>query len=73
MIRVSRDIMERTLGKIKKLHLISLCGNFVEKHSFRRVSGDAETVPFRKISTAENCVKFRYYTQWKIELLKKWM
>ena len=33
--------MTITLGKTPKIHLISSCGNFVEKHSFRRVSGDS--------------------------------
>ena len=30
-----------TLHKTPKFHLISLCGNFVERHSFQRVSTDS--------------------------------
>ena len=41
-------------------------GNFVERHSFRIVSGDyAETVPFHKMSTPRNQVKLRNFTQCK--------
>ena len=36
----------------------------LRKGSFRIVSGDAETVPFRKISTPGNQVKLRYFSQW---------
>ena len=46
----------RSLRKIPKFHLISWCGNVLERLSFRRVSGasagnSAETVPFQKKST----------------------
>ena len=37
-----------TLHKIPKLHLISWCGNFVERHSFRRVS-DESSETLRKL------------------------
>ena len=30
-----------TLSKMPQFHLISWCGNFVERHSFRIVSGDS--------------------------------
>ena len=30
-----------TLCKIPKFHLISWCGNFMERHSFRRILGDS--------------------------------
>ena len=36
----------------------------LRKGSFRIVSGDAETAPFRKISTPGNQVKLRYFSQW---------
>ena len=48
------------LRKIPSFHLISWCGNFAERHSFRIVS---ETVPFRKTSTPGNQVKWRYFSQ----------
>ena len=42
----------KTLRKIPSFHLTSWCGNFVEMHSSRIVSGDSpETVSFHKIST----------------------
>ena len=44
--------------KYHNFHLISWCGNFVERHSFRIVLGIAqnyaETVPFHKISPPGN-------------------
>ena len=44
-----------TLRKIPKFHLMSWCGNFAERHSFRRVLGEStETVSFHKIFTPEN-------------------
>ena len=44
-----------TLCEIQQFHLISWCGNFVERHSFGRFARNcAETVPFRKISTVRN-------------------
>ena len=49
-------------------HLISWCGNFVEKHSFRIVSGTrdyVETVLLCKISAPGNSVKLRYF--WNLE------
>ena len=53
------------LRKIPWFYLILWCRNFVERLSFRRVSGDSkETVPFRKIPTPGNKVKLRYFTQW---------
>ena len=36
------------LRKIRKYHLIFWCGNFVERHSFRRVSGDSPE-PLQKL------------------------
>ena len=55
------------LRKILKFHLISWCGNFVETHSFCRVSGDSpETprkLPFHNISTPGNQMKLRYFMQ----------
>ena len=38
----ARDLNENelTLRKIPQFHLISWCGNFVERHSFRIVSGE---------------------------------
>ena len=39
-----------TLRKISKFHLISWCGNFVERHSFRRVSGDFHTAKLGEIT-----------------------
>ena len=58
---------------IPKFHLISWCGNFVERRSFRRVSVDLpETLRKRCLSTKfphqEIRVKFRYFTQW----VKNW-
>ena len=37
---VNNDILLLTLRKIPKFHLISWCENFVERHSFRIVSGE---------------------------------
>ena len=55
------------LLKIPKFHLISWYGNFVEKQSlqsFRQFNrNNVETVLFRKISTSENQLKFRYFPQ----------
>ena len=34
-------LSKTTLCEIPKFHLISWCENFVEAHSFRRVSGDS--------------------------------
>ena len=61
--------LKHALCKIPKFHLISRFGNFLKRHSFRRGSGESprtlgETVPFHKISTPVNSVKFRYFTQW---------
>ena len=36
------------MRKIPKFHLISWCGNFVEKHSFRIVSGAVRTAATSK-------------------------
>ena len=33
--------LNQLLHKIPKFHLISCCGNFVERHSFHRVWGDS--------------------------------
>ena len=53
MARKSQNFMEtepsvkspfqkkKTLQKISQFHLISLCGNFVERHSIRKVSGES--------------------------------
>ena len=38
---LERDARKKTLHKIPKFHLISWCGNFKERHSFRVVSGDS--------------------------------
>ena len=39
------NFLIKTLHKIPSFHLTSWCGNFVERHSFRIVSGDSpETV-----------------------------
>ena len=49
-------------------HLISWCGNFLERHSSRIVSGTrdyVETVLFCKISAPGNSVKLRYF--WNLE------
>ena len=35
------SINSSTLRKIPHFHLISWCGNFAERHSFRRVSGES--------------------------------
>ena len=40
-----------------KFHQIFWCGNFVEKHSFRIISGESS---FHKISTPGNKVELRY-------------
>ena len=39
----TKSILHHTLSlrKIWEFHLISWCGNFVERHSFRRVLGDS--------------------------------
>ena len=78
----SRDqpyhLLCKTLRKIPYFHLISWCGNFVERHRRRRIARNyAETVSFHKISTPWNYVKLRYFTQWKSfwrsdRLLKEW-
>ena len=59
-----------SLWKTPYSHLIFRFGNFVERLSFRIVSGElryaqnyAETVPFRKISTQGNYVKLQYFSQ----------
>ena len=56
--------MDYLLSSNLKLDSIKWCGNFVERHCFRIALGDSpnnvETVPFRKTSTPENQVKFRY-------------
>ena len=50
-------IRKLALRKISKFPLIFRCGHFVERHSFRRLSGHLpETVPklpFHKMSTPE--------------------
>ena len=64
MARKSQNFMEtepsvkspfqkkKTLQKISQFHLISLCGNFVERHSIRKVSGESpETLRVRCLST----------------------
>ena len=55
--RKSGYYLFQSLHKIPKVYLISLCGNFVETPSFRRVSR------LEKTSPPENLVKFRYFTQ----------
>ena len=42
-----------TLHKIPQFHLISWCGNFVERHSFRIVSGDSPEA-VRKLCLSTN-------------------
>ena len=46
------------LGKIPKFHLIFGCGNFVERRSLRRVSGDSSDslwkLRFYKVSTSRD-------------------
>ena len=37
----------KSMRKVPQFHLISWCENFVERHSFRKVSG-AETASFHK-------------------------
>ena len=39
--RIAVKAVIRTLRKIAWFHLISWCGNFLERHSFRIVSGDS--------------------------------
>ena len=57
---------ELILRKITKFHLILLCGNFVEGHSFRRVSSDCpETL--RKLCLSK---KFPYQEiRWNFDVL----
>ena len=56
----SRHDRSKTLPKIWQFHLISWCGVFVQRRSFRRVSGDSpswnstEIVPCLKTSTPGN-------------------
>ena len=50
-------VKDFTLRNILKCHLISWCGNFLKKRSFRRVSGDSPKRSFgcfHKISTPRN-------------------
>ena len=70
---IVRRYHKYSLREILNLHLNSWCGNFVERHSFCRVSSDsrfqansAETVPFHKTSIPRNEVKIWYFTQWLI-------
>ena len=47
-----QNFIQNALRKIPAFHVTSWCGNFVERHSFRRVSGEsAEAAPFHKITT----------------------
>ena len=58
------QIWSITLRIIPEFHLISQCGNFLERHRHRRIArNSAETVPFHEISTTGNQGKFRYFTQ----------
>ena len=63
-LNLSRYFLNEYTAKNIVIYLISWCANFVERHSFRIVSGDSpetvETVPFHKISTPGNsqCTNF---------------
>ena len=71
----------QTLRKIPKFHLISLCGNFVERHSFRRVLGESpETLrklclstkfPHHEISWNFSILRSENETQIRIQSLYK--
>ena len=60
------------LWKIPKFHLISWCGNFVEKHRFGIVSGESpETM--RKLWLSRKCP--HYETKWNYGIFRnecKW-
>ena len=56
-----------SLGKRPKFHLIFGCGNFVEKRSFRRVSGDSSDTLWKlcvSIKFPHQEMKSWYFTQW---------
>ena len=64
-----------SLRQIPKFHLISFCGNFVERHSLRRVLGNlpetTETVPFHKISTPGFGIwRSVYYILWSVSYFR---
>ena len=63
--------------KIPKFNLISWYGNFMETHSFRRVSGEShenlEKLRFCKISIPGNYAKLWNFMQWyKLHHLSFW-
>ena len=66
LIMVFNKSLKRTINKNPKFHLISWCGNFVERSSFRRVSDDStETLQKLCLST-----KFPpYVIRWKFVIL----
>ena len=54
-VNLVRFFKAASLHKIPKFNLVSWRGNFVERHGFRRVSGDSQKLLFQpKISSEGN-------------------